>query len=638
MCGLAGILDRAGVLAEPETTLERMAATLAHRGPDDGSVAWLPDAGLGFAFRRLAIQDLSPAGRQPMTSASGRYLIVLNGEIYNFRELRTALDATRLRGTSDTEVFLELIDAIGPRAALDRAVGMFAFALWDRAERELILCRDRLGVKPLHVGATGETPFALADGPLGHRSLVFASEIRAMRPVPDMRFAVDRAALGGLLRYSAVPGQRTIHPTIAKVPPGHLVRVREGRIAIERYWSARASAMRPLTPTPSRDEALARTDELLRRSIARRMIADVPVGAFLSGGVDSSLVVALMHAAAPGRIRAFTLATDDPRHDESTRAAAIARHLGVEHVVLRASPSDALALVPTLASIYDEPFADSSQIATVLIAKLARRQVTVALTGDGGDEVFGGYERHRAIPRIAQIASRMPAALRPAASRALAMAAPMLARIGGARVHKIAPLLAEPDGWSMYRRVLLTDPDADALLLDAVPCPTTLDDPAWMLDDRAPLERRLMQADLVGYLVDDILVKVDRGTMAVGLEAREPLLDHELIEYALGLPIEFHGGGRTKPLLRTLLGRHLPNELVEGPKRGFSVPLDAWLRGPLRDWAESLLDPRRIRSGGLLRPDAVAALWAGFLGGKPWEHRVWNVLSFEAWRTTWGGG
>jgi asparagine synthase (glutamine-hydrolysing) len=638
MCGFAGVLDRAGVLVEPESTLGAMAATLARRGPDDESVAWLPEAGLGFAFRRLAIQDLSAAGRQPMTSMSGRYLIVLNGEIYNFRELRTALDTTRLRGTGDTEVFLELIDAIGLRAALDRAVGMFAFALWDRAERELILCRDRLGVKPLHVGATGETPFRLEDGLLGNRSLVFASELKAMRPVPGMHFPVDRAALGGFLRYSAVPGHRTIHPTIAKVPPGHLVRVREGRITIERYWSARACAMRPERESPSRGEALARTDELLRRSIARRMIADVPVGAFLSGGIDSSLVVALMHAAAPGRVRAFTLATDDARHDESARATAIARHLGVEHVILRASASDALALVPTLASIYDEPFADSSQIATLLIATLARRQVTVALTGDGGDEVFGGYERYRAIPRIARIASRMPAALRPAAGRALAMAAPMMARIGGARVHKIAPLFAERDGWAMYRRVLLTDPDADTLLLDTVPCPTTLDDPAWVLDDRAPLERRMMQADLVGYLVDDILVKVDRGTMAVGLEAREPLLDHELVEHALGLPIEFHGGGRTKPLLRTLLGQHLPNELVDGPKQGFSVPLDAWLRGPLRDWAESLLDPRRVRSGGLLRPEAVAALWSGFLGGKPWEHRVWNVLSFEAWREAWGGG
>ena len=636
MCGFAGTLDHAGSLTDPEAALRAMAQALARRGPDDESIAWLPDARLGLAFRRLAIQDLSPAGRQPMRSASGRYLIALNGEIYNFRELRSSIDATRLRGTSDTEVLLELIDAIGVRAAIDRTVGMFAFALWDEAERELILGRDRLGVKPLHLGATGDAPFTLADGPIGNRSLVFASEIKAMRPVPGMRFAVDRAALGGYLRYSAVPGHRTIHPTIVKVPPGHLVRVRGGRLTVERYWSSRSIAVRPPTGSPSREEALARTDELLRRSVGRRMIADVPVGAFLSGGIDSSLVVALMQSIAPGKVRAFTLATDDRRHDESARAAAIARHLGVEHVILRASADDALATIPTLASHWDEPFADSSQIATLLIATLARREVTVALTGDGGDEVFGGYERYRAIPRIAALASRLPGWLRSPASRGLASIAPALARLGGPRMHKVAPLIGLEEGWSMYRRVLMTDPDAGSLLVEPDACPTTLDDPAWILGEDAPLELRMMQADLVGYLVDDILVKVDRGTMAVGLEAREPLLDHELVEYALSLPTAFRVGGQTKPLLRALLARHLPDALVSGPKRGFSIPLDAWLRGPLRTWADGLLDPQRLQRGGFLRPTAVGELWSGFLAGRPWEHRVWNVLAFEAWRERWG--
>lgn len=634
MCGIAGILDPSGAVADPEATLRSMATAMRHRGPDDEGVAWLADARIGFAFRRLAIQDVSQAGHQPMRSASGRYTLVFNGEIYNFAELRPECGDVRFRGGSDTEVMLALFERHGVRASIDRMVGMFACAVWDAAERELTLIRDRLGVKPLFVGLGGEQPFDLDGFELAGRTLAFASELKSLRPVAPMRFRVDPAALTLFLRYGYVPGPWTIHPTVRSLPPGHLLRIRDGRARLERYWSSAEAAESAAPFAGSFEDAVGETRRLLEQSVRGRMIADVPVGAFLSGGIDSSAVVAAMRSVAPGRVRAFTIAMEDARHDESERATAIARHLGVEHTVLRFTADEALRGVEALPSIWDNPFADSSQLATHLVARLARSHVTVALSGDGGDEVFGGYERYRRVPEIA----RWPRAARAIGAAILPGVARLLEPLVGDRAHKLAPLLGLPDAWAMFERLTQIVPEPASLLLDAPLHRIPLNDPRWLLRD-GPIERRMMQADLVSYLVDDILVKVDRATMAVGLEGREPLLDHRLVEFALRVPIGFHvAGGRTKRLLRAVLADSLPAALIDGPKRGFSVPLLAWLRGPLRPWAEGLLEERRLRDGGRFRPEAVRALWLAVQRGERLEHQLWNVLMFQAWEARWGSG
>lgn len=644
MCGIAGFLDPAGRVDRRAATLSAMARAIAHRGPDDEGVHLDERAGLGFAFRRLAVQDLGATGRQPMLSPSGRLIAVFNGEIYNVAELRAGLDpGLRLRGTSDTEVLLALIDQRGLRAALDAAVGMFAFAVWCEAERELVLVRDRLGVKPLYVGLAGG---AAPDGPTldgidlgrGGGALVFASELKALRPVEAMRFDVDPAALSLFLRHSYVPGPWTIHPAVRSLPPGHLLRVRDGRCSVERWWSAKDRFERSAPFAGSLEEATEETRRLLATSVRERLIGDVPVGAFLSGGIDSSVVVATMADVAPGAVRTYTIAMDDARYDEAERAEAVARALGVEHVTMRFTADEAMRLVPSLPSIWDEPFGDSSQLATHLVARLARRHVTVALSGDGGDEVFGGYERYRRLPSLWNAIGRVPHALRAPLATLLERAAPALEPIAGDRVHKVAPLLREDSAWSAYLRLTSVVPDPGAYLLEAPEHVVPLTDPAWLLAS-GPLERRMMHADLVSYLPDDILVKVDRATMAVGLEAREPLLDHRLIEFLFRLPPNMLvRDGVTKPILRRLLAERLPPELVHGPKRGFAVPLLAWLQGPLRGWVEDLLDLRRLREGGRFRPEAVRSLWESVLRGERLEHRLWNILMFQAWEARWGRG
>jgi asparagine synthase (glutamine-hydrolysing) len=646
MCGIAGFLDPSGRIREAREALGRMATAMCHRGPDDEGIHFDERSGLGFAFRRLAIQDRSQAGHQPMASASGRYQLVFNGEIYNFKTLRAELlrgeSDIRFRGGSDTEVVLALFDRLGIDEALRRLVGMFAIAVWDNEREELRLVRDRLGVKPLYVGLTGEGAFSwgATPTPLGARALAFASELKALRSIEAMQFGLDRAALALFVRHAYVPGPWTIHPSVRKLPPGHQLRVREGQMTLQCWWSAK-SAYTMATPFAGTiTDAADRVGELLETSVGERMIADVPVGAFLSGGIDSSAVVATMAKVAPGRVRAFTIAMDDEKHDESERAVAVARHLNVDHTILRFTFDEALRLVPSLADIWDEPFADSSQLATLLVAKLARQHVTVALSGDGGDEVFGGYERYRRLPELSEWIQRVPAGLRaPLAtglSAGLTALGPVLDRWMSDRVHKLPPLLREQSPWAMFHRLTSVTPQPGDYLVDGHEALSPLTDQDWLLDG-APLVRAMMHADLISYLPDDILVKVDRATMAVSLEAREPLLDHRLIELAMGLPADhLVSHGRSKPVLRTLVERSLPTKLTDGPKRGFAVPLRRWLTGPLRSWADGLLDPTRLSRQGLFRPEPVRGLWEAALRGEAVEHQVWTILMFQAWADRWG--
>lgn len=654
MCGFAGILDVAAGVADPAACLRQMADAIRHRGPDDDGYWFHPSARVGFAFRRLAIQDLSPLGAQPMSSASGRFTMAFNGEVYNFLELRKELEALGhcFRGHSDTEVMLAAFEAWGVRPATERFVGMFAFAVWDERERELTLARDRLGVKPLYLMLSrGHAPDGAAFRIPADATLAFASELKCFRPVPGMRFEVDRQALAAYVRYAYVPGPWSIYSAARKVPPGHLVRIRNGEARLEQYWSAKDVAERGAAkPFAGSDrDAIEQLDKLLNDAVRLRMIADVPLGGFLSGGVDSSAVVAAMSAVAPGKVRTFTIGVRDPIYDEAPFAKAIAKHLGTEHTEHYIEPDEALRIIPSLPQIWDEPFADSSQIPTYLVSAAARRHVTVILSGDGGDELFGGYYRYawsrslwsrmRRMPNFSRRLVARLLTLAPAdpANRALAplmRALPSRLRVNspGDRAHKLARLMRARDPWDLYLALTSIVQDPASLLLDGAEPRVPLTDPAW-LADIDELEPRMMQADVVSYLVDDILVKVDRASMATSLEARDPLIDHRLVEFAFSLPMHLKiRDGVTKWALRQVLYRRVPKELIERPKQGFSIPIERWLVGPLRDWAESLLAEKRLREGGYWKPEAVREMWSQFLHGGRHHHQLWNVLMFEAWR------
>jgi asparagine synthase (glutamine-hydrolysing) len=643
MCGIAGFVggDWSGSGAAA-ATLARMNACLRHRGPDRADSWTDPDARVALAFNRLAILDLSPAGDQPMHSANGRYVIVFNGEVYNHRELRDELAAAdrapAWRGHSDTESLLAAIEAWGLRGALDRSTGMFAFALWDRQERTLSLARDRLGEKPLYYGR--QRP----GGPL-----LFGSELKALAQHPAFDGEVDRAALTLLLRYGTIPAPFSIYRGIAKLPPATVLTLREGaEPVIEAYWSGAAAAERgvadPLQLGP--DQAVDALEALLERSVGRQMVADVPLGAFLSGGVDSSSIVALMQKLSARPVKTFTIGFREHGYDEAEHAAAVARHLGTDHTELYVTAEEARAVIPRLPEIYDEPFADSSQIPTHLVAALARRSVTVALSGDGGDELFAGYDRYRMTAQLWRGMSAVPRPLRTAAGRALTRISPAAwDRLGhatrslvpsslrvdrlGDKIHKGAPLLGSASAAQLYTGMLSAWNDPGAVVIGGsepeAPCPR--------LDNLGAVER-MMALDLLGYLPDDILAKVDRAAMAVSLETRVPFLDHHLVEFAWRLPLALKlRGGTTKWILRELLYRHVPRSLIERPKMGFGVPIGRWLRGPLRDWAEALLDRRQLEQQGFFRPEPIRHLWEAHLLGKvDAQNRLWPVLMFQSWR------
>jgi len=641
MCGLAGLWQPGGgEAAALRDAARRMARTLAHRGPDDDGDWVDADAGVAFAFRRLAIVDLSPAGHQPMVSAGGRFVLQFNGEIYNFRDLRAELEGhgATFRGGSDTEVILAALERWGVVEAIPRLWGMFACAIWDRQARALWLARDRLGKKPLY--------YAHAAG-----TWLFGSELSSVRAHPACPTGVDRGALRSLLRYGYVPAPWSILTGVRKLPPATLVQLApDGREHATAYWRARDVVEQAVRQPASYAEAdaVAELDALLRDAVRRRMIADVPLGAFLSGGVDSSMVVALMQAVHDRPVRTFTIGFADAAYDESREAAAVAAHLGTAHTTLPVGEADALAVVPRLMAEADEPFADSSRIPSALVARLARRHVTVALSGDGGDEVFGGYTRHVWADRVWQQVSPIPAVARravgaaltrvgPAAWEAVYRATEMLLppqarqRHAGDKLRKLARLMAARDVDAIYP-VLVAQWDRPGQAVIGGEEPRS-----WSEDEAhglalPTLAERMMFQDLVGYLPDDILTKVDRATMAASLEARAPLLDHRVVEWAWRLPLSLKiHAGEGKWILRRVLDRYVPRPLIDRPKTGFALPIGDWLRGPLRDWAESQLAADRLTRDGVFHAAAVRAVWDRHLRGAREEHRLWPVLVFQAW-------
>jgi len=651
MCGITGFLGGAPMGADAcSDLLERMAARIAHRGPDCSGVWFDLEPGVGLGHRRLSVVDLSPAGAQPMIAASERYVMVLNGEIYNHQALRADLNAQghapRWRGHSDTESLLAAIDAWGIDDAIERTVGMFAIAVWDRQRRELVLARDRLGEKPLYYGWQGSG---------GSRAFLFGSELKSLQAHPSFVGEIDRASVCLLLRHSYIPAPWSINNGIGKLLPGSILRVSAagGEPVVRRYWNAldvaRRALLAPLDCSPT--EAVDELDRVLKRTISRQMVADVPLGAFLSGGIDSTTVVALMQSLSSRPVKTFTIGTDDARYDESEHAAAVAKHLGTEHTDLRVTASDALAVVPSLSSVYCEPFADSSQIPTLLVSRLARQQVTVALSGDGADELFGGYTRYRVTASMWRRLSRIPQPIRTAGAAALAAVSPatwdrLRAFIPGAReyagfgdkMHKGAAAMDSHSADELFRRLVSTEQRPEDYVVGGREHATLFTQPQPEL---AAMEAvpKMMALDALGYLPDDIMAKVDRASMSVSLETRAPYLDHHVYEYAWRLPLNYKlRDGQTKWVLRRLTERYVPKALIERPKRGFSIPIDAWLRGPLKPWADSLLDPVALRRDGLLEAGPVQRLWAEHLGGG-YNHSLslWNILMIQEWMRGRGG-
>ena len=652
MCGIAGLFGQ--LRPELSSTVERMVASIRYRGPDDSGVWCDERVGIGLGHARLSILDLSPEGHQPMVSASGRYVIVFNGEIYNHLELRRGLGnsphlqpltqrepgAKPWRGHSDTETLLASIEVWGIEATLKKSVGMFAIALWDRAERVLTLARDRMGEKPLYYGWQGDT-------------FLFGSELTALKAHPAFQGEIDRGSLALMLRHNYIPAPYSIYKGIRKLPPGTYLNLlmgkREGQPV--HYWSVREVAERGQERPFAGDEteAIKTLEAHLLESIGLQMIADVPLGAFLSGGVDSSTVVALMQAHSSRPVKTFTIGFHEEGYDEAPHAKSVARHLGTEHTELYVMPKEAMNVIPHLPALYNEPFSDSSQIPTFLISELARRHVTVSLSGDGGDELFGGYNRYFWATHIWRRVGWAPQPMRAALAgvltalppsawnsvfRGLARFLPVGWRYGnpGDKLHKLAEILAVRTPEDIYLDLVSHWKQPGEVVRGIHEPPTVLTDPAqWV--DLPDFEQRMMYLDQMTYLPGDILTKVDRAAMGVSLETRVPLLDHRLVEFAWSLPLSMKiRQGEGKWLLRQVLYRHVPKALIERPKMGFGVPIDMWLRGPLKAWAEELLDEARLQREGYFDSRPIRKKWAEHLtGGRNWSYYLWDVLMFQAW-------
>jgi asparagine synthase (glutamine-hydrolysing) len=646
MCGITGFLTTdVSALGSLEAVASGMALRISQRGPDDAG-AWADaKAGIAMGHRRLSIVDLSAAGHQPMQSACGRFVTAFNGEVYNHLTLRAELDASSQapawRGHSDTETLLAGFAAWGVTATLQRAVGMFAIALWDRAERRLTLARDRLGEKPLFYGWV-------------RGAFVFGSELKALRAFPGFDNPISRDVLALYLQHCVVPAPYSIYQDIFKIEPGYMLSLDASSLAkkafnTEPYWVFADVVQKGLaSPIRSETEALAELDSSLHEAVALQAVADVPLGAFLSGGVDSSTIVALMQAQSSRPVKTFTVGFDETGYDESPHALAVAHHLGTEHYTLFVTAADAQAVIPLLPGMYDEPFADSSQIPTHLVSKAARQHVTVALSGDAGDELFGGYNRYFWGQRVWSRLGWLPPMLRQgmgtgiqqipiAAWDALGLVLPGthgVSRLGD-KAHKLANRLKTVNTVDDLYRSLVTEWPQDAdLVRGAGQLPTKLHNSSLVAGVHEA-EHRMMLWDTLTYLPDDILTKVDRAAMSVSLETRVPFLDHRVVELAWRLPLHMKiRGGQGKWALRQVLYKYVPRELIERPKAGFGIPVGQWLRGPLRDWAEELLNEVRLEREGYFNTAIIRNIWAEHLDGqRDHTNSIWAVLMFQAWLT-----
>jgi asparagine synthase (glutamine-hydrolysing) len=646
MCGFVGVLSKqASMLCSQH--IDRMTDAIRYRGPDDSGVWADPSAGVVLGHRRLAIVDLSSAGHQPMACHTGRFIIAFNGEIYNHLDLRRALEATgsapAWRGHSDTETMLAGFVVWGIRATLERCIGMFAFAVWDKQTRVLTLGRDRLGEKPLYYGWQGLGELAC---------FLFGSELKALKAHPAFSAEVDRDALCLLMRHNYIPTPHSIYRGIRKLQPGTLLTIslalREP--VIETYWSLTDVAVSGIRQpfAGSTDQAVDELEALLKSAVRQQMVADVPLGAFLSGGIDSSTVVALMQAQSVRPVQTFTIGFNEEGYNEAVHAKAVARHLGTDHTELYVTPQQALDVIPKLPMLFCEPFADSSQIPTFLVSQLARRKVTVALSGDAGDELLAGYNRYVLARSLWGRISSVPSGIRQIAAGGIRGLSPTTwnkflgplqhlaprslrqANIGD-KLHKGAGVLAADSIDDLYLG-LVTHWQPEGLVISGKE-PAT-----YLRGNPLPLEglddvQRMMALDAMTYLPDDILVKVDRAAMGVSLESRVPFLDHRVVEFAWRIPQSMKlRNGVGKWILREVLYRHVPKQLIERPKMGFGVPIDVWLRGPLKDWAEALLDEGRLRREGFFNPTPIRTKWAEHLSGKRnWQYLLWDVLMFQAW-------
>lgn len=638
MCGVAGFWTQETV--DPTKILSNMGNAIRYRGPDDAGYLWNPSDGLGFVHRRLAILDLSQEGHQPMFSKSKRFVIVFNGEVYNYEEIRRRLPEQSWRGHSDTEVILEAVESWGLDAALHEFVGMFAFALWDCARKELHIVRDRLGIKPLYYHCDG-------------RRMVFASELKALCRYPGIPEDIDRNALALYMRHNYVPAPHSILKGTNKLGPGSIATWKSCNSfpEVRTFWSARktveAAARNPLQG--SEHELLLGLEDCLRESVRLRMLSDVPLGGFLSGGIDSSVVVSLMQAISGNKVKTFTIGFEEDGFDEAKHASRVAKHLGTEHHEIYITEEEALRTVPRLANMFDEPFGDSSQLPTYLVCQMARQHVTVALSGDGGDELFCGYNRYLWTDAVWKSIRRTPAAFRFLAAGAIRSVPPQiynrfssLVSSGlpsryrysdvGNKLYKIADLIGSRDQAEIYMRTLTHWRPSEVVPNSCEPETVPNNPDGWPQLSR--FEEQVMYVDLVSYLPDDILTKVDRASMAVSLEARVPLLDHRVVEYVWRMPFKYKlRDNVTKWALRKLLARYVPPSLTERPKMGFGIPLQHWLRGALREWAEDLLSERSLKEDDLFDVHQIRRRWSDHVRGHRDNHYLlWDVIMFIAWK------
>jgi asparagine synthase (glutamine-hydrolysing) len=642
MCGFTGFLNSSTRDVKWHEVLEPMNSAIRHRGPDDGGIWVDADAGIGLAHRRLSILDLSPHGHQPMVSVSDRYVIVYNGEIYNFEALRQQLDLNQWRGHSDTEVMLAAIEQWGLEKAVRQFIGMFAFALWDKKDRLLYLVRDRLGIKPLYYGWQGN-------------SFLFGSELKALKAHPAFKREVDRNSLALLMRHNYIAAPYSIYQGIYKLLPGHILTLcaknPDRTPDSVPYWSAEEVAQQGLADPfkGSEKEAVDQLDFILRDAVKMRMISDVPLGAFLSGGVDSSTVVALMQAQSDRPVKTFSIGFFEDEYNEAQHAKLVAEHLGTDHTELYVSSEQALAVIPRLPALYDEPFSDPSQIPTFLVSEMAKQKVTVSLSGDGGDELFCGYSRYKACQDLWQMIGWLPAKARKTVAKAITSIpveflnrgfgwlSPVINKYGyvgpvGDKLYKISDVLALESTTALYLRMISHWKDPASFVIGASEHPTPFTN-GTSLKKLPDLFQKMMFLDTITYLPDDILTKVDRASMGVSLEARVPLLDHRVVEFAWRTPLNMKiKNGHSKWLLRQVLYKYVPKEMIERPKMGFGVPIDSWLRGPLREWAEDLLSEKRLREEGFFHPAPIQEKWREHLSGKHnWHYYLWDVLMFQAW-------